>query len=161
MLAEAVVTLGLLASSGLGELAPAPSAGVRIMSRSRDVRLVLRWDGADKIESGAGWTLAADADVGVWRGLYVGAGYHHRDGGPWVKRSAWLRAGWAHRRRAELSIARDMSTANRVLRLEGSGRIESGRLSLRSTVGVASYLDGHGERRAGVLAQAELGWRIR
>lgn len=161
MLAEAVVILGLLASSGMGERAPAPSAGLRILSRTRDARLVLHWDGADKVESGAGWLVSADADVSVWRGLYVGAGYHHRDGGPWTKRSAWLRAGWAHRRRLEVSVARDMSTANRVLRIEGAGRLEAGRLSLRTAIGAASYLDGHGARRGGVTAAAELGWRVR
>ncbi len=112
--------LGLLGtgnvSLGIGEeygVAP----GVLGYHRSDLHEAVVRYDSSNKY-TGAGWKLSVSADLqrpGPWSPV-VGLEYSHRNGGPWTKRSLWLRGGITHDQ-TRLILATDTQTLNQVARL--------------------------------------------
>jgi hypothetical protein len=101
--------LGLVLSSGMGEQ---PASFGSFLRCGETVRVQAFGDTSNKIESGAGWIAGADVDVRFGHFL-IGAGYHHRNGGPWTKDSVWGRAGLAFGD-TRLVYAHDFSTVNKV-----------------------------------------------
>lgn len=113
-----LVFVGLSSSSGLGETPYHFVAGGSVTTRRRETRLELRYDSADKIESGSGWILAGDLDISGPSISYGGVGYRHRNGGPWTKHAVMLRLGVTPIRGLFLTVAQDVTTPNKSTSIE-------------------------------------------
>lgn len=84
--------VGALASHGLGEQRLSGLAALEL--DSRHLRASARWDGAHKVESGAGWIASGSL---MWKmgALGLGGSFVHRDGGTWSKDTVWVEPGAA------------------------------------------------------------------
>ena len=143
---------GFLASSGFGE---DPGPTLALTFQSNVLRGIASVELVPKRESGEGWIGGLDLDVG--RVLFLGLGFHHRDGGRWTKQSAWIRGG-IQSRNLRLVLRHDLTSENRVSIAEGIGEFGTDRLRLRTVVGGGTYESATG-REWGYFVGAQVGLR--
>ena len=139
MLSTAIL-VGLGFTSGMGERTPAPEVGLRL--ESAVVRVEADWSGADKIESGAGYAARGAVDL-RHRWVFAGVGYTYRDGGVWVKRASWLRAGVDLGPLSVIARAA-VDSPNRERGVELRARTHVGRLLVETRVFAARHAQGTG-----------------
>ena len=127
---------GLEASRNLGE-APLSAVFQAVHGWSfGDGRAMLNT--SDKVESQAGYILGAELDIHERIGPLLGAGYRYRDGGDWVKHSAWARVGLALDAVTAV-LAWDLTSQNRVRVGELRGRWLVNGIVLEHRLGLVRY----------------------
>jgi hypothetical protein len=149
-----VVTPGCSGSQNFGETRSLNPA-LRVGFISRTVEAFGEWDGANKMESGRGFIIGADILL-RHRSLVGGGSYRYRDGGDWVKRSVWARAG-IERGRYRLVYGHDLNSANQVRTVTlGIRHVFHGHWIVEPQLSAASYRQA-GRREVGVVTMLWLG----
>ena len=124
------VLAGVGMSGNLGEHNP----GYQAQAIAADRHGALAWESSARFDTtdkytGGGYALNGVFDVSVLSsrdvGLVAGVEYVYRDGGPWVKQGAWLRAGIEGRRECEVirviaraTLAETDDTNSRIVQVE-------------------------------------------
>ena len=152
LLIDLALLAGLEASRNLGE--QRLSGLAQLSLRSQHVVARTQFNTSDKIESGAGYIVAADVDL-LHGPLAAGVGYRYRDGGYWIKRSLWARGGLAWPA-GSVTLAADLTTESRVRQLELTARAARGPLLVEYQAGPLTYQQA-GRRHWGLRAAVLLG----
>jgi hypothetical protein len=144
-------------TGGLGERNPGYGCGAE--AETARARLETSADTQDKY-TGAGWSWRASGDYALPHRFTLGAGFVHRDGGPWTKQSVRARVGYRPLSQTALTYSvdlwQDAGMPNRVQSLEW--RQTSGRLHLRTAV--YAFRASSESRGVGVSTQIGLAvWR--
>ena len=142
------VWVGGTLSHNLGEGRIAPWVSAR--AGSGRLRGSGEFELSRKTETGAGYRAMAGIEYHHGRLVGAVAGLN-RNGGPWVKRSAWLRAGYDDGF-VRVLVSRELQTSRLLNDVwEASGSVGAGRLEV-SAVGVSYRLPRDPERRHWGLA---------
>lgn len=131
--------LGADRSTGLGEEAHALRGSIRYQHQLGEIEG--RGTTSAKRESGEGWTSALDADAYAGSWGIIGLGWHHRDGGPWTKDRAELRAG-VRGSRWRLTLGSLLSSRDRETSLRFRSIFPAGRFALECGAALILYDQG-------------------